>query len=314
MTKKTLIKQKTQEKIMVSVILVCYNAAEFLQVSIKSILQQNFAFIELIIIDDGSTDETQNTIKAFQDPRLKFFQLKNNCGIAQARNYGLMLATGKYIAIMDADDQAHPNRLGAQVKYLENNPEIGIVGTQVIKVIGKKKILMKYRDNDAIIKSRLLAMNGSALIHPSTMFRRSIVEKLFVNYPGTKTDVDHHMWFLAAKRGVNFGVVEEPLLLYRRHGKNITSEFSDDAESHEARKKELRTEIFCFYFPNIARSLASKVAELLNPKYNPGRLNITDDEYQCILSAINDSKSVIGESREELKKIVTAALNRKIVS
>lgn len=293
---------------LVSVVIATFNSGNFLIDSVGSILKQSLNDFELIVVDDGSTDNTDQIIRNFNDYRIKFFRLPENNGIAQARNFGNAMATGKYLAVMDADDQAHPRRLEYQAKYLDRWPHIGIVGSQVIKAINKRHILMKYADDDAIIKARLLALNGSALIHPSTMIRRNLIRDLFINYPGSKTDIDHHMWFLAARRGINFGVVEKPLLIYRRHGSNITSENSDDAQSHQRRKKTLRVDILSCYFPNESQNLLNRVADV----FGPDRIRTSDlyarKQLLDFLHRLPEQGSVFGESRAELNRLIYAAL------
>ncbi|MEX0386710.1 glycosyltransferase family 2 protein [Spiribacter sp. 227] len=293
-----------------SVILATFNAGSFLRTCIASILKQSLEDYELIIVDDGSTDQSHKIVEGFTDRRIKYFCLPENCGVAQARNFGLMMASGDYIAVMDSDDQAHPRRLERQVAYLNSRPRIGIVGSHVIKAVKSRHILMKYVDNDAIIKARLLALNGSALIHPSTMIRHKTLRDLYINYPGTKTDEDHHMWFLAAKRGINFGVVEEPLLIYRRHGKNITSEGSLDAKAHQARKGPLRTEILSHFFPNASRTALKQVANLFGINRIRNKKFFYGSEFSDFYKTIDKQSSVLGESRTELKKIINWALRR----
>lgn len=115
----------------ISVIIPVFNAASFLDETLKSILSQTFSDFELIILNDKSTDESLNIIKKFQqeDNRIIIIDKEENVGPANLRNEGINSAKGEYIALMDADDIAMPTRFEKQIEVLKNNPEIGVCGT-----------------------------------------------------------------------------------------------------------------------------------------------------------------------------------------
>lgn len=112
---------------LVSVILPAFNAEMFLRESISSILNQSLKNIELVIINDGSTDSTEDIIKSFSDNRIVYLKNTINLGIIKTLNKGIDNAKGKYIARMDADDISMPNRLKRQIEVLENDESIDIV-------------------------------------------------------------------------------------------------------------------------------------------------------------------------------------------
>ena len=105
-----------------------YNGEKYLQEAIESILNQTFKDFEFIIINDGSTDKTLEIIKSFTDPRIKLITQENR-GIIYSLNKGITESRGKYIARMDADDISLPERLEKEYRFLEQNPNYGIVGT-----------------------------------------------------------------------------------------------------------------------------------------------------------------------------------------
>ena len=115
-------------EILVSVVLPVYNGAKYLRDAIDSMLAQSYANFELIIIDDGSTDDSINIISAFNDPRIRLYSQENQ-GLAATLNRGITLAKGAYIARQDQDDVSLPNRLSKQAAFLETNPDYGMVGT-----------------------------------------------------------------------------------------------------------------------------------------------------------------------------------------
>ena len=124
---------------LVSVVLPVRNGAATLKRAIDSILSQTYPHWELLILDDGSTDETPKIAASYEDPRIFLVQDGVFLGFAARLNQGVSLAKGAYIARMDADDFAHPNRLFQQVAFLEKHPEIDLVGGSVLLIDAKEK-------------------------------------------------------------------------------------------------------------------------------------------------------------------------------
>jgi glycosyltransferase involved in cell wall biosynthesis len=112
----------------VSVIIPAYNADRYVGQAIQSILDQTFGAFEIIVVDDGSTDRTREVVSTFDDPRIRY-AYQDNRGPAAARNTGIEIAAGAYIAPLDADDLAQPHRLAAQLEYLEADPSLSVVGS-----------------------------------------------------------------------------------------------------------------------------------------------------------------------------------------
>lgn len=123
----------------VTVLIPVYNCAKYIATAIESVLSQKYTDYELLIIDDGSTDNTAEIISNIKDSRIIFLKNSKNRGIVYTLNKGLDLAKGKYIVRMDGDDIVLGNRLEAQIDFLKNNPDFGIVGGwyQVINAEGK---------------------------------------------------------------------------------------------------------------------------------------------------------------------------------
>ncbi len=122
---------KTPSSPLVSVVMPTYNRANLLKTSINSILNQTYKNFELIIIDDGSKDNTKNIIFSYNDKRIHYYSNPTNKGISYSRNKGFSLAKGKYIMIMDDDDFSLPNRMELQVNFLEKNKNIDVVVGQI---------------------------------------------------------------------------------------------------------------------------------------------------------------------------------------
>lgn len=166
----------------VSVLLPTFNGSKTLDRAINSIMQQSFQDWELIIVDDGSTDETWDIISSFSDDRIRTIKHENNLGLVQALRTGTKLCAGYLIARQDQDDISHKDRLLIQTNYLTKHPEIGIVGTwaQVVDESNiEKHNIVKYlrhpRNHGDI---RWLALFNSPFVHSSIVIRREILESL----------------------------------------------------------------------------------------------------------------------------------------
>ncbi len=161
----------------VSVIIAAYNTERFIQHAVESVLDQTFLDFELIVVDDGSTDNTAAILNGFTDNRMKVVQ-QENAGRYSANNRAMSMARGQYFANLDADDLFLRQKLERQVSYLDENPEIGLVGTLATIVHPKtgKEYLSHYLITDAEIRRNIVRVNP--FIHSSVMFRREAVEKV----------------------------------------------------------------------------------------------------------------------------------------
>ena len=166
----------------VSVLLPTYNGAKTLHRAILSIIQQSFQDWELIIVDDGSTDETSNVISSFSDSRIHSIRHEDNRGLVQALRTGTELCTAPLIARQDQDDVSHKDRLLIQTSYLIEHPEIGIVGTwaEVVDEFKNEKqnIVKHLRHPRHHGNIRWLALFNNPFVHSSVVIRREILESL----------------------------------------------------------------------------------------------------------------------------------------
>lgn len=225
MKKTSAVAKAMADKPLVSVIMPVHNAGRFLAPAIESIVGQTYPRLELIIIDDGSTDTSWDIITQFRKTHpkiIKAFRNKtkqNEAGNA-ATNLGLLYAKGAYIARMDADDIALPTRIAKQVDYLSRNPDTILVGTQakVInqhgKIIGKKSMPLTH---DAIYNQYGFV---HPIIHPSVMINRALLPNPNVLY-ACKYGIndDYYTFFTLLSHG-KFANLPEALLKYRVHTNN----------------------------------------------------------------------------------------------
>ena len=163
----------------VSVVMAVYNAAKYLRESVESILAQTFRDLELIIVDDASTDASAEILDAFDDCRIRIITHATNQGPAVSRNDGIFAARGEFVAIMDADDISAPSRLEVQVGFLEKHSDVGLVGCAVYDNIDDQgsTLYTSYlpEDNDTI---RQTLVEKWCFLHPSIMFRREVCERV----------------------------------------------------------------------------------------------------------------------------------------
>ncbi len=197
-----------------------YNGQTYLKDAIDSVLSQSFGDFELLIINDGSTDDTERIIKSYSDERIKYFNFDHN-GLVASLNFGLKNANGEFIARMDADDICLPERLEKQLKFFEHNYEYVLVGSRAVKIDQFGEVVgeldyppLEWKD----IKKYSLLHNP--FIHPSIMFRKSILD-IVGEYREFKGADDYEFWTRIIYK-YPCANIAEPLLKYRIHTNQMT--------------------------------------------------------------------------------------------
>lgn len=200
----------------VSVVIPAYNAMNYLPATMESLLSQSFDNLEVIVVNDGSSDGTEQWVSQIENPKVKLISQKNK-GLAGARNTGISHATGEYIAFLDADDLWEPTKLEKQVNTLEENPEVGLVYTWVALIDEQGKFTGRiFKNNpEGDVWQQLIEHNivecGSV-----AMLRRSCLETVGVFDENLRSFVeDWDLWLRIASR-YPFKVVKEPLVYYRQ--------------------------------------------------------------------------------------------------
>lgn len=209
----------------ISVVMPAYNAEKYIAEAIDSILNQTFADFDFIIIDDCSSDRTAEIVKSYTDPRIRFYQNEHNMGVAATLNRGLDLATGEYIARMDSDDISYPERFEKQFDFMENNPEIAVLGAGIQMFsakIGERLFSESYNE----LKIDLLF--ASCFAHPAVMLRSKYFGngKLEYDLSFNKME-DFDLWDRTA---IVYPIASFPevLLKYRIHPNQITQNYDDE--------------------------------------------------------------------------------------
>lgn len=213
----------------VSVLMPCYNAARTLTSTLESLAQQTLPDFELIAVDDGSTDETVEILQDW-DERLHLLSLDHG-GIVKALNAGLEACQAVYIARMDADDLAHPERLARQVAFLEQHPETAVVGCRVRgyppdKVRAGFSIYLDWQNSlltDEDIRREIFV--ESPLAHPSVVMRKDWLMQVG-GYQEHGWPEDYDLWLRLYLAGAGFAKLPEVLLDWREHDERLTRQDS----------------------------------------------------------------------------------------
>jgi glycosyltransferase involved in cell wall biosynthesis len=207
---------------LISVILPVFNSQEFVKESIESVLSQTFANFELIIIDDGSTDQSWNIVKSFKDPRIVLLKNERNSGVSLSTNIGIQVAKGEFIARMDADDISLPDRFEKQLNFLNTHPDVGVLSGAILPIspqgdkVGRITIPL---EEPYLIDFWLIF--ETVIKQPAVMIRKEVLTKVKGYDPAYKAAVDYELWTRLAKvtRCAN---LSDLLIYYRIHDKSIT--------------------------------------------------------------------------------------------
>jgi glycosyltransferase involved in cell wall biosynthesis len=199
----------------VSVVMPAYNAGKHLAEAIESVLAQSFTDFELIVVDDGSTDNTCSIVKSYADKRIVLQQ--NEHDFVGSLNLGVSMATSKYVARMDADDVMHVERLKIQHAIMEDEPEVTVCASEMM-FFGENKKAPFYKPTGAagLVEQPLLQLlRGNVIAHPTVMMRKDFLLKMDLQYERYAYAEDYKLWTEIAKRGGVFYVESQPLLYYR---------------------------------------------------------------------------------------------------
>lgn len=198
----------------ISVLMPVWNRSEFLQQALDSVLAQTFEDWELLILDDGSTEDMSGVMRATRDPRIRWMS-GPHLGVAGTLNRGLDFATGQFIARMDSDDVCRPDRFAEQIRFMHEHPDIDLCGS-FVDIIGKDRSgQWTYPLHHDEIQAGLLFQN--CLAHPSVLFRKSSFNRHGLYYDSTYVPAeDHEIWDRSSWL-LKFAVIPDTLLSYRLH-------------------------------------------------------------------------------------------------
>ncbi len=244
----------------ISVFMPAYNSEAFIAEAIESILNQTFKDFEFIIINDGSTDNTWNIIQKYakQDDRIRAYSRCKNKGIVCTANEGFDLARGEYIARMDSDDVSLPERFEKQITYMDEHPDVGLLGAWTQYFPGFD--ISKRPENIDLF----YLLKDCPVDQPVVMIRKSVIDKYNLRYDGDYLACeDQELWFRLIKVS-KIANLQELLLKHRWHGNNISIKMGDVQQQNI---QKIRKQILNFITtsPEQQDAIAKIIPEMFEP-------------------------------------------------
>ncbi|MDE1170991.1 MAG: glycosyltransferase [Verrucomicrobium sp.] len=240
---------------LVSVIIANYNHAPYLDRAIRSLLDQTWPHMEVIVVDDNSTDATPEILRKYEgEPRVRVL-CQENQGLARTRNNGIAIARGEYIGFLDADDYFAPEKIEKQVLVLQNNPEYDWVYCDMQQVHPDGSFFDDYSIGKArpIVRGDILPslLIGGYFPPHVALVRRSLLEEVGVFTPDLDGHADYDLWMRAAARGKQVYYLDERLAYYTRQPGSMSTDWDHMSETRLAALTRLAEQ-----FPGpLARSL-----------------------------------------------------------
>ncbi len=258
----------------VSVVTATYNMARYLPFAIESALSQDYDDFEIVLVDDGSTDETTEVIRQYGD-RIRYFY-QPNAGVARACNRAMELARGQYLQLLDADDTLLPGAIGRNVEAMDRHPSAALAYGEALVIDERGKVVGKRTAPGWIARAGLVPseaafrqlLHGCHITNSGVMLRSSVLETIPPFQPEAVPGEDWDLWMrIAAEHDLVY--TPEPLACYRVHGQSITSTYTvaGVANSHfrsidrifanpEFRYKHLRSYAYACVERTVARVAA----------------------------------------------------------
>lgn len=266
----------------ITVFMPAYNAGKYIKESISSILNQTYTHFELLIINDGSTDNTLEIISGFNDQRIRVINNAQNMGLLYTRNLALIEVNTEFIAIMDSDDVAMPERLAIQLKELSDNSNIALIGSQASMIDENGKIIQEKMY--PVIDEELLKVSipfYNSFVHSSVMIRSNILRDL----GGYKEDyAEDYDLFLRAATQYRIKNLPDILIHYRNHVSGISKEQVNQMDGNIEKIKAT-------YLSLLQLSFEKKHQKMLTPPFIWDNIKIDEykDFYIQLFNRITDS-------------------------
>lgn len=205
---------------LVSVIIPAYNQGHYLSKAIQSVLNQTYQNLEIIVVDDGSTDDTALVAHSFQNPQIIYI-FQDNSGLSSARNTGIRNAHGEFISYLDSDDLFLPDKLQILVDVFQQDPEVGFCAGQAIPINENEQPIGKIFDKSIPHLTEHLVF-GNPLHVGSVLLRTSWQERVGEFDETLRSYEDWEMWLRLARAGCKMTYVPQPVSLYRFHTAQMT--------------------------------------------------------------------------------------------
>ncbi len=255
----------------ISVIMAAYNGSALIGETLDSLWAQTFGDFELIVVDDCSTDNTLELLRAVTDPRIRVIEGDRNGGPVRTRNRAFAEARGRYVAGLDQDDICLPERFERQVAYLDAHPEIALVGGEalVLQDGSTRSGIRSPVTTPALIEWLLWIENP--LVWSSVMIRRSALPPGEFTRPAILYAEDFDLYHRIARSGGGIARVDEPVMLYREHGGGVSKTHAD---AMQASATSVLAETYGSDRANAAEDAALIVDYLLRYRTIPDRATL----------------------------------------
>ncbi len=218
----------------VSVVMSAFNAEETIGAALDSLYRQTFRNIEVIVLDDGSTDNTRNIVKNYPDPRIQLITSSENIGLAGRLNQGIAEARGQFIARMDADDVCDPDRIAVQIAFLKSNPDISFCGSWARST--RDGSIIRFPLTHREITTTLFI--NCAFCHPSVMWRHTPMLQNLMQYDTTFSYAQDYDLWVRAVEFCEMANISRPLMTY-------DDSVYDPTSAKGARQRELAWGVQC---------------------------------------------------------------------
>jgi len=300
----------------VTVLMAVYNCEKYLRQAIESILGQTFSDFELLIIDDGSTDNSSAIICSHTDGRIRVLRNNINKGEAYSRKRALEEARGEYIAVLDADDIALPHRLEVQVNFMDTRPDIVLLGSsyEIIDKNGNVLQLRRALNNHLAIHWRMLF--GNPICNSSSMFRRVTALEIGGYDKERYFAVDYDLWSRFAVVG-KIEQLDEVLVKYRHHEESLVNRSQPDAfpeAGYTIIMNNIRLQTGAEVTPDVVRYLSEHSAK---DHFSSATIELSNDAFSLcvdnlILQKVEskiDRQLAISLALDELQRISRRSSN-----
>lgn len=286
--------EKIKDQIpLVSIVMPAYNGEKYIGAAIEHILNQTYSNIELIIVEDCSTDNTLKIIEQIEDERLVLIKNNTNRGISYSTNLAIEKSHGKYIALHDDDDISALDRIEVSVDYMENHEEIDIVGGGSL-IIDENDSIVKNnitpRSNPKVIKAMLLFKNLD-FCNSTAMIRKKFLSDNNLKYRNDFLGMQDYQFYVEASKKGSISSVSNILLYYRQHSQNETTR-------QKRVNSNMRSELFADIQRNSIRASGFKL--------NETELQIINDMVSEQMKT-NYTVEEIGKLKEVFKQMIIQA-------
>ncbi len=290
-------------KPLISVILPTYNRLQYLPETVETILNQTFTDFELIIIDDGSTDGTKEWINKQADCRIRYINYTENRGVSYARNMGLDLVQGKYIAFCDSDDLNESTRFEEQVNVLEADEELVVCGSN-IGVFGLHNQVWRYKGKP--LPFRVKALFQIPFHFPASMVRRSFLEKEKIRFRAEIQSADDYYFLMRVVSKGKAIVVQKPLYHYRQHASSISFEQTREQKENAIAISQIAFKDILQY--HLKTREAAHLYDFIRDIAKPKDQAFT---FQTVDKIINFTKQSTGLTNEEKESLISFLERKK---